>query len=83
MGERPVLTDVFERVLSTFVITVLTAATADGLNWTDLLKVDNWQTWAFAGVAAVFTLLKGMWASRVGRKSASLAPSVGLEPAGK
>lgn len=78
----PLFRDIAERVLTTFVLTVVTLATADGIDWTDWGSLDNWQTWAVAGLAAVFSLIKGLIATRVGRKSASLDPKVGLQPVG-
>lgn len=87
MAARPVLTDAFERVASTFVVTVLTLATTNGLNIQDYLVLDNWKAWGFAGVAAALTVVKTIVAAFIARRngqaaSASLAPSVVLEPTG-
>jgi uncharacterized protein (DUF983 family) len=79
-GKRPVAVDVAERVAATFVVTVLGLASADGLQWTDWTNMKNWQTWATAGLVSAFTLVKSLIALKVGGKSASLAPSVELEP---
>lgn len=76
----PVGADIVERVLATFVVTALGLATADGVGWAEWTDLSNWKTWATAGVAAAFTLVKSLVALKVGRRSASLAPSVGLEP---
>lgn len=76
----PVGADVVERVLATFFVTVFGLATADGIGWTEWADLGNWKTWATAGLAAAFSLVKSLIALRVGRKSASLAPQVGLAP---
>ena len=86
-GHVPVVTDAFERILATFVVTVLGAATADGVGLVDALSLDNWKAWGLAGIVAAFTLAKTIVAAFVNRRngqatSASLAPSVVLEPAG-
>lgn len=85
MARFPVGRDVAERVLSTFVLTVLTLASADGLDWTDWTDMGNWRAWAVAGLAAAFSLTKGLLASQVGKMrgratSASLDPVVKLQP---
>ena len=81
----PVATDIFERVAATFGVTLLTFLTSDMLNWQDVLKLDNWKGWGTAALAAAFTTLKGLLATQVAKRngqatSASLAPSVQLEP---
>lgn len=76
----PIGKDIFERVAATFVVTVLGLASADGLDWTQWTSLDNWQTWGAAGLAAVFSLIKGLIATKVGGRSASLAPGVELAP---
>jgi len=86
MGEKfPVVKDAAERVIMTFVLTVLALATADGVDWTDWGSLSNWQTWAVAGITAAFTLVKAIVAAQIGKvnghaTSASLAPSVKLQP---
>jgi hypothetical protein len=83
MGRFPVGRDIAERVLATFVMTVLGLATADGINWTDWGSLDNWQTWGVGGLTAGFSLLKGLIASRISKRqgrSASLDPGVKLQP---
>jgi hypothetical protein len=81
----PVVTDAVERIVATFVVTVLGLATADGVDLQNALSIDNWKTWITAGVVAAFTLLKTIIAAQVSKRggkatSASLAPSVQLKP---
>lgn len=83
----PVLRDGFERVAATFFVVLLTILSSDGLNWQDLLKLDNWHGWAFAALAAAFSTLKAFIAAQVGKvrgmaTSASLDPAVKLAPEG-
>lgn len=85
MDRFPVVRDIAERCLATFVMTLLALATADGVQWTDWTNLSNWRTWAISAVAAVFSLIKGLVASRVvggrgGGRSASLDPAVQLAP---
>lgn len=80
MNRFPIGRDIVERVLATFVLTVLGLATADGIDWTDWGSLDNWQTWGVAGIVAVFTLVKGLIATKIGGRSASLDPAVKLQP---
>lgn len=82
MNRFPIGRDILERVLATFGLTVLALATADGVDWTDWGSVDNWKTWGVAGIAAAFSLIKGLIATRVGGRSASLDPAVKLAPSG-
>ncbi len=81
----PVVADAVERILATFVVTVLGLATADGVDITAATNVDNWKTWLTAGIVAAFTLVKTIIAAQVSKRagkatSASLAPSVQLQP---
>ena len=76
----PIARDIIERVGATFVLTLLSLATADGINWTDWGSMDNWRAWAIAALTAAFSLVKGIIATRFGRESASLDPAVGLQP---
>lgn len=83
----PVIKDAVERIVATFVVTVLGLATAPAIGVEGVLKLDNWKAWGLAGVVAAFTLLKTVVASWLGRvngkaTSASLAPSVKLQPEG-
>src|SRR5690242_13640807 len=82
LSERyPVIRDVVERVLATFVMTMLALATADGVDWTEWTDWGHWKTWAISALAAAFSLLKSLIATRVGRNpSASLDPAVKLQP---
>jgi methyl coenzyme M reductase beta subunit len=75
----PVVKDILERTVATFVVTVLGLATADGVDLQNALDLSNWKTWATAGVIAAFTLVKGIIASRVNGPGASLAPGVELQ----
>lgn len=76
----PVVADATERIVATFVVSVLGLATADGVDLQSFLSIDNWKTWATAAVISAFTLLKTIIAARLNGPSASLAPSVRLEP---
>lgn len=76
----PVARDIAERVVATFVVTMLGLATADGIDWQDWGDWGHWQAWATSALAAAFSLLKGVIAVRVGRPSASLDPAVALAP---
>lgn len=75
----PLTRDLFERVVSTFVIGASSVALADGMNLIDVLNLDLWKAAAAAGVAAVLSLVKGLIASAFGG-GASLDPGVKLEP---
>lgn len=81
----PVVTDIVERVGSTFIGAVLTAWVSSGLDWQHAFTPGSVRTYVGAGALAVFSLIKGMAATFVNRRngqatSASLAPSVQLEP---
>lgn len=86
MGAKfPIARDIFERVAATFFATVLGLATADGVDLQNALSLDNWKTWAVAGLVAAFTFLKSVIATRVGKRdgqavSASLDPAIRLDP---
>lgn len=86
MGSRlPIARDILERVLATFVASLLGLATADGVDLTDALSPASWKGWAAAALIAAFTLLKTMVAAQVAKRngsasSASLDPAVRLEP---
>jgi hypothetical protein len=88
MGPKfPVVKDAVERIVATFVVTVLGLATAPAIGVESVLKLDNWKAWALAGVVAAFALAKTVVASWIGRvngraTSASLAPGVKLQPEG-
>lgn len=84
-GKFPVVTDALERVVMTFVVTVLGGVTADGVGIDEALDLGHWKVWALAGVVAAFTLLKTLIAAQIAKRggqavSASLAPSVALQP---
>jgi hypothetical protein len=88
MNKYPVARDIAERVLVTFVVTLLGLATADGVNWTEWGSWNHWQTWAVSALTAAFSLLKGLIATRIGKvgrnaTSASLDPAVKLAPEGR
>jgi hypothetical protein len=77
----PVARDIAERVLATFIMTLLALATADGVGWDDWADWGHWQTWAVSAIAACLSLLKGLVAARIGKNpSASLDPAVKLQP---
>ena len=81
----PIVTDIVERVASTFGAGVVAAWVSSGLDWQHSFTADSVRTYVGAGVLAAFTLLKGMAATFISRRngqatSASLAPSVQLEP---
>ena len=81
----PVVKDAIERIVATFIVTVLGLATAPAVGVEGVLKLDNWKAWGLAGVIAAFTLLKTVVAAWIGRvngraTSASLAPGVKLQP---
>ena len=82
LSERyPVARDIAERVAATFLVTLIAMATADGVDLTAWGDLANWKTWAVAAIAAAFSLLKSIIASRIGRNpSASLDPAVKLQP---
>lgn len=74
-----VVKDVVERVVSTFVQGALAVVIALGFNWASLTD-PTWRSAVVAGgVAAVLSLVKAWLATRIGRRGASLAPSVGAE----
>jgi hypothetical protein len=72
---RTYVTDLVERVLSTFLGAALAVAVAAGP--ADLVDLTFWKGVALAGLAAVVSLIKGFAASSFGdRSSASLSPKV-------
>lgn len=87
MGRFPVLRDAVERVLATFVVSLLGLATADGVGWVDWANVSNWRVWGISGLVAAFTVLKTAIATRIAKRngqatSASFDPAVQLQPTG-
>jgi hypothetical protein len=76
----PVAKDIAERVIATFVVSVLGLATSDAVGWQDVLKLDNWKLWSAAGLVTAFSLLKNLITSKIGGKGASAVPSVTLAP---
>ena len=87
MKRFPIFADIFERVVATFGVVLATFLTSDALNWQDVLQLDNWKGWATAALAAAFTTLKAAVATQISKRqgqatSASLAPSVQLQPTG-
>jgi hypothetical protein len=67
--------DLSERVLSTFVVTAAGVAVAAGP--ADMFHASFWESVAAGGIAAVGSLLKGLFAKNVGEKnSASLVKEV-------
>ena len=74
---RLYLIDLAERVLWTFL-----QAFAAALLLSDALNLDALKAAAFAGLAAVLALVKGLGAKAIGdRQSASTAPSVAIHQA--
>jgi uncharacterized protein (DUF983 family) len=76
----PIWRDIVERVAATFVVVLIGEALAGVVGWADWAELDNWKAWANAALIAALTLLKTLIASRLGQRSASLDPAVGLRP---
>lgn len=79
----PVARDVFERAVKTFIQAALALAISDGLDWQDVLVLDNWKGWASAGLAAVASLVTSLISTQIGKTSTGQATSASLDPAVK
>jgi hypothetical protein len=75
----PLGRDMFERVLSTFVVAAGGVALSDGVGLADIVHLNLWKVAGIAGLTAVLTLVKTVFAAATGG-GASFDPAVKLQP---
>lgn len=76
----PIKRDIIERVAVTFLEGAVGVAIADFSGLLDLTGTEFWAACVTGGIMAVLAFGKSALATRVGRRSASLDPAVGLAP---